>query len=217
MRGYEYPCYACLALWSSSVARGPHKSQVDGSNPSSASMAGSVEYQRRYQLQRRIERLALARERLGGRCVRCGISDGLDFDHIVPGSKLRKISEATNWSLERFLTEVDKCQLLCRLCHIAKSAETGENGGVPHGGGKRGKRYCKCALCRAKNAEYMREYKRRKKMQTSNGDETTASLASSMRQFAEQAPPDLPPAPESAAWLTVDFLKGRLPSDDSQT
>lgn len=73
----------------------------------------------------------MARERLGGQCVRCGATENLDFDHIVPGSRTRKISEATNWTLDRFLTEVDKCQLLCHPSHgcsghAIKSAEAGE-------------------------------------------------------------------------------------------
>jgi len=80
----------------------------------------------RYQRKRHRERLALAIERLGGKCVRCGATENLQFDHIVPGSRVRKISEATNWSLERFLAEVDKCQLLCDPCHRQKSKEAGE-------------------------------------------------------------------------------------------
>lgn len=93
-------------------------------------MAFSAEQHRVYQEKRRLERLAMARERLGGKCVRCGSVDDLQFDHIVPGSKTRKVSEATNWSLERFLAEVDKCQLLCNLCHRLKSVEFRElNGG----------------------------------------------------------------------------------------
>src|SRR6266404_5080434 len=107
-------------------------------------MAMSVEWHREYQRQRCHERLALARERLGGRCVRCGSTENLDFDHIVPGSKIRKISESTNWSLVRFLAEVDKCQLLCRSCHRKKTGETREDGSVEHGGGKTGKRNCRC-------------------------------------------------------------------------
>lgn len=89
-------------------------------------------YQRTYQEKRRLERLAMARERLGGGCVRCGATDNLDFDHIVPGTRARKISEATNWSMERFLAEVDKCQLLCHPgsgCggHAEKTLESGEH------------------------------------------------------------------------------------------
>jgi hypothetical protein len=86
----------------------------------------TTEQHREYQKQRRFERLALARTRLGGVCVVCGSMEGLDFDHIDPSSKTRKISEATNWSLQRFLSEVDKCQLLCREHHTEKSQRNGE-------------------------------------------------------------------------------------------
>jgi hypothetical protein len=90
-----------------------------------------TEYHRQYQEKRRLERLAMAKERLGGRCVRCGATENIDFDHIVQGTKNRKISEATNWSLERFLAEVDKCQLLCHAgsgCngHADKTRDAGE-------------------------------------------------------------------------------------------
>ena len=56
----------------------------------------------------------------------CGVTDGLEFDHVNPETKVRKISEATNWSMARFLSEVDKCQLLCREHHIVKTREAGE-------------------------------------------------------------------------------------------
>lgn len=124
-------------------------------------MPMSVEWHREYQRKRCHERLALARKRLGGRCVRCGSTENLDFDHIVPGSRVRKISEATNWSLARFLAEVDKCQLLCRTCHQEKSGETGEDGSVEHGGGKKGKRNCPCTLCKTKRREYNTTLRRR--------------------------------------------------------
>jgi hypothetical protein len=90
---------------------------------------------RQYQEQRRLERLALATARLGGKCVRCGATESLDFDHIVASTKNRKISEATNWSMERFLAEVDKCQLLCHAGQGCKghSIKTTESGEHPHG------------------------------------------------------------------------------------
>jgi hypothetical protein len=87
-----------------------------------------LEQFRIYQEERRVKFLAMARERLGGKCSHSGCekTENLEFDHIVPGSKLRKISEATNWSLEHFLEEVDKCQLLCREHHQQKTTEAGE-------------------------------------------------------------------------------------------
>jgi 5-methylcytosine-specific restriction endonuclease McrA len=119
------------------------------------------EYMREYQRKRSRERIALARKRLGGCCARCGATEDLDFDHIDRTAKVRQISEATNWSLDRFLAEVDKCQLLCKSCHRSKSIEAGDNGAVTHGGGARGKHNCKCDLCRIKNNQYSRDRKQR--------------------------------------------------------
>lgn len=123
-----------------------------------------AEWHREYQRRRYHERMALARQRLGGKCASCGSGQDLDFDHVVPGTKTRLISEATNWSLARFMAEVDKCQLLCRPCHIQKSVTNGELGPeVEHGGGKRGKRGCPCGPCRARSRAYMREYQRKRR------------------------------------------------------
>jgi hypothetical protein len=89
--------------------------------------AGSIGVliRREYQRKRRRERLALARERLGGRCVRCGATESLQFDHIDGSTKVANISEIANWKPERFLEEVDKCQLLCGPggCHQDKTTE----------------------------------------------------------------------------------------------
>lgn len=119
-----------------------------------------AEYHRQYQARRRRERLSLAIERLGGCCVRCGVTDNLEFDHIIPGTRERCVSEATNWSLKRFLTEVDKCQLLCNSCHREKSKEHDEQGGgawkriekPEHGTELCYTRGCRCEPC--KQARY---------------------------------------------------------------
>lgn len=89
-------------------------------------MAFDTAQHREYQKERYRKRLAIARERLGGKCIKCEETEDLEFDHIDPASKLRKISEATNWSLARFLAEVDKCQLLCREHHIEKGQLNGD-------------------------------------------------------------------------------------------
>ena len=113
------------------------------------------EYYRKWQEERRIKFLAIAKERLGGCCVRCGTTENLQFDHIIPGSRIRAISSATNWSLARFLAEVDKCQLLCDAHHREKSKECGEQGGgwnridnPEHGTEICYTRGCRCEPCR---------------------------------------------------------------------
>lgn len=82
------------------------------------------EYLRVYMNNRWDRRRSEAESRLGGRCVFCGTSNGLQFDHIDPTTKLFTIAKGSSFSEERFWREVDKCQLLCRNCHDVKhSAE----------------------------------------------------------------------------------------------
>ena len=60
-------------------------------------------------------------ERLGGECMKCGgvfHPAVMDFHHrdpkqkdIMPGASLRR------WSEERYIKEIDKCDLLCSNCH----------------------------------------------------------------------------------------------------
>ena len=79
--------------------------------------------------QRRIrkERRQYLKEYLGGKCVRCGATERLDFDHIIPANKSYTIgSNITCFSIEELILEVDKCQLLCRPCHIQKGIENGD-------------------------------------------------------------------------------------------
>jgi len=60
-------------------------------------------------------------EKLGGKCVECGITEALEFDHIDPSTKLFNIAAGYNKPKEILLAEVEKCQLLCNKCHIEKS------------------------------------------------------------------------------------------------
>jgi hypothetical protein len=123
-------------------------------------MAWDPERHREYQRQRRRERLALARECLGGQCVRFGATENLQFDHIDGSTKVANISEITNWSLKRFLEEVDKCQLLCGpgSCHQDKTTEetydticsTGE-----------GRWKCQCGYCAMWRSGYHAGYMKR--------------------------------------------------------
>lgn len=65
-----------------------------------------------------------ARECLGGKCVKCGTTENLQFDHVDPATKLFRI---TKWrkvkaSVEEFWVEIAKCQLLCRPHHQEKTS-----------------------------------------------------------------------------------------------
>lgn len=103
------------------------------------SNAYMAEYMRQRYHSLRAEGIAL----LGGRCVRCGSTDDLQFDHIDPATKTLDIGR--RWSSRpKFLAELAKCQLLCGEHHRAK---TSAEQSVEHGGGLTGKRNCRCALC----------------------------------------------------------------------
>jgi hypothetical protein len=94
-------------------------------------------------------------EYLGNKCVVCGTSANLEFDHIDPSLKSFHISQNFNRKWETLQAELDKCQLLCKTHHLQKSVKQNS---VEHGEGVSGKRNCPCLLCKAKKAEYMRTY-----------------------------------------------------------
>ena len=111
-------------------------------------------YMRVYILRRYHERMAWAREELGGACVVCGATDDLDLDHIDPATKVGTVARIWSYSEARFRAEVSKCQLLCDPCHKAKHAST-----EPCGTVQRYWRGCRCVDCRAANTRYCREKK----------------------------------------------------------
>ena len=97
-------------------------------------------------------------EKLGGKCVDCGTTEDLQFDHVDASTKEISISTVLTYAAPKVEAEMAKCELRCSSCHREKTAACGDDNSVPHGGGKAGKRRCKCDPCREKKREYMREY-----------------------------------------------------------
>ena len=60
-------------------------------------------------------------EKMGGKCVECGCTAILEFDHIDPSTKSFNIAAGYTKPKETLLAEVAKCQLLCNKCHIEKT------------------------------------------------------------------------------------------------
>jgi hypothetical protein len=52
-------------------------------------------------------------QELGGKCVKCGTSDNLEFNHIDPLNKKMEASGKTNFRQG----EYKKCELMCKSCH----------------------------------------------------------------------------------------------------
>lgn len=119
----------------------------------------SKEKQRSYQLEKYHRRMSEARKLLGGRCVVCGTTEDLEFDHIDPMSKLFTI--AHGYARTNFFEEVRKCQLLCSAHHIKKTGKQGDNPTTVSGNeGIHGTGYtytqkgCRCVLCRTWRSEH---------------------------------------------------------------
>ena len=70
---------------------------------------------------RRAARREAMRVLLGDACVRCGSTDGLEFDHVDPGSKSFTVGAHLGCAWSRLTEELAKCQLLCRDCHLDKT------------------------------------------------------------------------------------------------
>lgn len=119
------------------------------------------EYHRAYNLARyhRIRNEYI--EAKGGKCIDCGIEDGLEFDHVDPSTKTLNIGKLLNVSKAKRDAEIEKCVLRCKPCHQRKSIENGDIPSLDHGGGLTGKRNCYCKLCAPLKAEYMRNWKKK--------------------------------------------------------
>ena len=96
------------------------------------------------------ERRKILFERLGNKCAKCGGTDRLEFDHIDPKSKSFCIGVRLDYSLKKLKLEADKCQLLCKPCHIIKTKI--DNGYQPvskHGTASMyNNQLCRCDRCK---------------------------------------------------------------------
>jgi 5-methylcytosine-specific restriction endonuclease McrA len=72
---------------------------------------------REHRKRRRLEHIKY----LGGKCVKCGITERLEFDHINKESKEFSIGSRVAMKTNKLKEELDKCQLLCYDCHLEKT------------------------------------------------------------------------------------------------
>lgn len=122
-------------------------------------------YIRNYVREYRNKRRTYAYAKLGGRCVKCGSTDSLEFDHIDPTTKILTISKLWTASKTIFEEELAKCQLLCHKCHLEKTIANGDNyipAPASHGSLTLYNRGCRCNECKIKYKNWKREYRKRK-------------------------------------------------------
>lgn len=101
-------------------------------------------------------------ELLGGKCVRCGTADNLQFDHKNPKKKEFRIADRIDAPEDVLLAEVNKCVLMCAPCHKEKTLEKGEHGQPKSRCGTiwRYKHYkCRCTKCKKAMSLYSKRRK----------------------------------------------------------
>lgn len=124
------------------------------------------EYMRGYAMNRYYARKEELVCRLGGKCVKCGKTNDLQFDHIDPSSKSFTITSEVWWRKD-LDSEIAKCQLLCRSCHELKSIlERGNKVAVGTHGTLSSYRYCRCDVCKKAKSDHSRAYRTRIKQAT---------------------------------------------------
>jgi len=67
------------------------------------------------------EKRAYCIEYLGGKCVKCGSTERLEFDHIDRTTKKYTIAGRVTLNFDNLKEELNKCQLLCVDCHKIKT------------------------------------------------------------------------------------------------
>lgn len=69
--------------------------------------------------------IALRKSELGP-CNICGSDVALEFDHIDRTTKRQNVTSMTSYSIASIEAEIEKCWVLCRVCHIGKSRVVGD-------------------------------------------------------------------------------------------
>jgi hypothetical protein len=119
----------------------------------------SNDYYNKYMSKRYAERRLFAINKLGGVCVECGSKKNLEFDHIDRSTKSFSMADCMLWAKERFLRELDKCQLLCKSCHQKKTlVDLNQTDGRNSHGTLSSYKYCRCDICKKAQREYNKKY-----------------------------------------------------------
>lgn len=92
-----------------------------------------------------------------GPCKNCGSWENLELDHINPEEK--EHHAIWSWREERIIKELEKCQPLCRKCHMEKTIrQISKN--IEHGTTTKYRYGCRCDSCRKVATEARRRCKK---------------------------------------------------------
>jgi 5-methylcytosine-specific restriction endonuclease McrA len=118
----------------------------------------TVELQRQFQRERnaRIRRSWLE----GKACRQCGSTERLEVDHIDPADKISH--NVWSWTEARRAAELQKCQVLCHVCHKLKSAAELRKP-IHHGTPWGYQKGCRCRPCTDAFVGATRERRKRRK------------------------------------------------------
>lgn len=97
---------------------------------------------------RKIKRF-FATTMLGGKCITCGTTKKLEFDHIDSKTKEFNIVHGLSKPWSALVEELAKCQLLCKKCHEIKTWSLDNRKRAKHGTPSMyTNNKCRCNKCR---------------------------------------------------------------------
>lgn len=133
--------------------------KLAANHPRSAYMAD-------YMRKRYHDRRQKAIEMLGGKCVKCGDKNNLQFDHINQKKKTFRLADINSVSDKTLEKELKNIQLLCPDCHKKKTFESVDYGGpkAKHGTYWFYRKYgCRCDKCSKAYKEKLKQWRAARK------------------------------------------------------
>lgn len=102
-------------------------------------------------------------DRLGGACVVCGSTNGLDAHHKNPDEKVDNVTRLYSHKEEVREAELAKCELRCHEHHKAMHATELRHGRTGY------RRGCRCSECTKEQRLYQRQWRSRNNARAPQG------------------------------------------------
>jgi len=104
------------------------KLQKQGRKRSEAWRQNNPKKVRAYLLEHYNQRRNYFIDMLGGKCSKCGSKEKLEFHHVDRSTKKVDIGKILSHDIDKVVTEIAKCVLLCSSCHHKEHIAKGEWG-----------------------------------------------------------------------------------------